>query len=410
MKRFFLYLTLVCTAACTSFGRDPYGDTVRTLRVTLRYPEGFGEYLREGVAVALSDLSTGNRYTAGTDAGGSATLRVGAGIYRLTVQDRPDDEAVFNGTVQQLDLTREDVSLEVALAYSKPGTVIIKELYTSGCPQDAPSTGSYYYDKYVILHNNSFDVQYLDGLCLGMVAPYNSTAQNNPWTSTDPTGNLVFRDYAAVPDALWTFPGSGREFPLEPGADAVVALNGAVDHTQTYSLSVDLNREGYFVLFDELLYPDERSHPVPGDRIAASHRLQVLKKTGTATTKVYVVSNNSPAMILFRAPEEFDLGAYLADDAQSTVLNGSIVYSKIPWEWVVDGVEVVDATSKTRIKRLHPDVDAGAAEFTVHAQGHTIHRVLDEAGTAAAGFERYLDTGNSSTDFYERETQSLRDL
>ena len=29
--------------------------------------------------------------------------------------------------------------------------------------------------------------------------------------------------------------------------------------------------------------------------------------------------------------------------------------------------------------------------------------------TAAAGFERYVDTNNSSNDFYERETQSLRD-
>ena len=37
------------------------------------------------------------------------------------------------------------------------------------------------------------------------------------------------------------------------------------------------------------------------------------------------------------------MDAYLADDLQSTVQNGSITYSKIPWDndWIVDGVEVI---------------------------------------------------------------------
>lgn len=116
-------------------------------------------------------------------------------------------------------------------------------------------------------------------------------------------------------------------------------------------------------------------------------------------------------MILFRAPEGFDLDAYLADDLQSTVQNGSITYSKIPWDndWIVDGVEVCNMTEATKNKRLHTDVDAGYIGFSAKAQGHTLHRKLDEEATAAAGFERYVDTNNSSNDFYERETQSLRD-
>ena len=58
-----------------------------------------------------------------------------------------------------------------------------------------------------------------------MVAPYNSNA-NNPWTSTDSSGNIVFRDYAAMPDCIWMFPGTGTDFPLEPGEEAVVAYYG----------------------------------------------------------------------------------------------------------------------------------------------------------------------------------------
>lgn len=136
-----------------------------------------------------------------------------------------------------------------------------------------------------------------------MVAPYNSQAAN-PWTSTDPSGNIVFRDYAAVPDCIWMFPGSGTDFPLQPGEDAVVAYHG-VDHTQTYSQSVNLNRKGCFVLYDMVYYPGNKLHPtpVPGDQIDQAHYMKVLKKTGTNTAVVYVISQNSPAVILFRAPK-----------------------------------------------------------------------------------------------------------
>ena len=410
MRKIFCILSCLLVAGCTSFDRNPYDGALRELRVTAVYPEGYAGYLREGVAVKLSDRNTGNVYTALTDAQGHAGFRVAAGHYRLSVLDLPDDSAVFNGTIEQVDLVGEDKEVDVALKFSKPGTILIKEIYSGGCMQDPPATGTYADDKYIILHNNGFETYYLDGLCLAMVAPYNSQAAN-PWTSTDPSGNIVFRDYAAVPDCIWMFPGSGTDFPLQPGEDAVVAYHG-VDHTQTYSQSVNLNRKGCFVLYDMVYYPGNKLHPtpVPGDQIDQSHYMKVLKKTGTNTAVVYVISQNSPAVILFRAPEGFDLDAYLADDLQSTVQSGSITYSKIPWDdWIVDGVEVCNMTEATKHKRLHTDVDAGYIGFSAKAQGHTLHRKLDEAATAAAGFERYVDTNNSSNDFYERETQSLRD-
>ena len=206
-----------------------------------------------------------------------------------------------------------------------------------------------------------------------MVDPYNSKgASGNYWTSLAPDGGILFRDYASVPDAVWQFPGSGRDFPLAPGADAVVALNGAVDHTATYPLSVNLNGEGYFVCYNETYYPDTRSHPVPGDRIDPARHLRLLKKTGLA--KVYVVSNNSPAVILYRAPEGFDLEGYLADDGQSLIVRGSLSYTRIPWEWLIDGVEVFDATGTTNAKRLRSDIDAGAVTFVGLPLGRTLHR------------------------------------
>lgn len=412
MKKLTIYLLLLLSAACTSFERDPYGDAVRTLDVTVVYPEDYAQYLRAGVDVTLSDRNSGNVYTAQTDDSGAAEFRVTAGHYKLSVLDLPDDEAVFNGSVELVDLSKGNLSLSVELDFSKPGTIIIKEIYSGGCPQDPPSTGTYTYDKYIILHNNSFETQYLDGLCLGTVAPYNSSAQNNPWTSTDSSGNLVFREFAAIPDCVWQFPGTGSDFPLQPGEDAVIAYHG-VDHTATYSQSVNLNHKGYFVLYDLLLYPGTKNNPTPtpGDQIDEAHYMKVLKKTGKSGesgANTYVISNNSPAVIIFRAPEGFDLEAYLSTK-DSEAQNGSLLYTKVPWEWIVDGAEVADNTGAVRTKRLRTDVDAGAVGFSAMAQGHTLHRRLNEDATESAGFEVYYDTNNSSNDFYERETQSLRE-
>ena len=329
MRKILCILSCLLVAGCTSFDRNPYDGALRELRVTAVYPEGYAGYLREGVAVKLSDRNTGNVYTALTDAQGHAGFRVAAGHYRLSVLDLPDDSAVFNGTVEQVDLVGEDKEVDVALKFSKPGTILIKEIYSGGCMQDPPATGTYADDKYIILHNNGFETYYLDGLCLAMVAPYNSQAAN-PWTSTDPSGNIVFRDYAAVPDCIWMFPGSGTDFPLQPGEDAVVAYHG-VDHTQTYSQSVNLNRKGCFVLYDMVYYPGNKLHPtpVPGDQIDQAHYMKVLKKTGTNTAVVYVISQNSPAVILFRAPEGFDLDAYLADPANDNFELPAEVYEEL---------------------------------------------------------------------------------
>ena len=70
MRKIFCILSCLLVAGCTSFDRNPYDGALRELRVTAVYPEGYAGYLREGVAVKLSDRNTGNVYTALTDAQG----------------------------------------------------------------------------------------------------------------------------------------------------------------------------------------------------------------------------------------------------------------------------------------------------------------------------------------------------
>lgn len=407
-----IYILLCCLlASCTSFDGDtnPYQGQMQTLAVRLVYPEDHTEWLREGVEVKISDLQTSNKYTASTDSEGRVTVRIPLGLYRLTVVDRPQRKVVFNATVEQVNLVEGDVAMDVPLKFIEPGTVVVKEVYFGGCPA-LPAAGVYGYDKYLILHNNDIETQYLDNLCVGMVDPYNSSGQSgNYWTSIV-DGQVVYRDYASVPDCVWLLAGSGTDFPLAPGADAVLVLNGAVDHTQTYPMSVDLNNSAYFVCYDPTAYSQTSSvlyHPQPGDQVPASHYLKVVKKTGTSTSATFAVSQTSPAVIIYRPESGVDLLTYLNNDLLSVIMRGSSSYTKIPWGWIIDGVEVFDKSNSNKNKRLRSDIDAGAVEFSSSGKGYTVQRYLDEEATQAAGYEIYTDTNNSSSDFYERATQSL---
>ena len=229
------------------------------------------------------------------------------------------------------------------------------------------------------------------------------------WVDIDPdTGETVFPGYVPVIQAVWQFGGGGRDFPLAPGADAVISINGALDHAAQYPQSVNLNHEAYFVLYNEAEFPNTSYHPTPGDRILRSHYLRVAAKLGQANA--YTYSQNSPATVIFR-PVGMTIDEFLADPANVRQKPGSAVdrCALVPEAWIEDGVEVF-ATPSDRVKRLSAEVDAGFAVLSETKKSHTVHRHLDEEATAEAGYEVYVDTNNSSNDFYERATQSLRDL
>lgn len=205
MRKILCILSCLLVAGCTSFDRNPYDGALRELRVTAVYPEGYAGYLREGVAVKLSDRNTGNVYTALTDAQGHAGFRVAAGHYRLSVLDLPDDSAVFNGTIEQVDLVGEDKEVDVALKFSKPGTILIKEIYSGGCMQDPPATGTYADDKYIILHNNGFETYYLDGCAWRWSPP---TTRRPPIPGRAPT--LRATSFSAITPPYPTVSGCSR--------------------------------------------------------------------------------------------------------------------------------------------------------------------------------------------------------
>ena len=215
----------VLLAGCTAM--DPgasYVATLHRLSVQAEYPDGTGASVREGVEVTASELSTGNTYTASTDSSGCAVFTLSEGFYNVTLSDRQGD-FIFNGSADLLPvLSDTDISLE--LFESRVSPVVIREVYCGGCTK-YPEEGTYAVDKYIILHNNSADTYFLDGLCFGVLDPYNAQA-SNVWVTADPeTGATQYPDFLPIGETIWRFGGSGTDFPLGSGEDAVIAVSNA---------------------------------------------------------------------------------------------------------------------------------------------------------------------------------------
>lgn len=399
MKKSLLFSAMLLIAVSCLDLRDanPYSDTLYTVTFRMVMPEGYDSITPESVAVSVADEGSTAVYGTVSDSEGVAEILLPNGIYRMTVGAMLLGEQ-FNASSGGIVVDGAPVEVEVCLEHSITGDLVIKEIYCGGCMK-YPEEGTYQSDSYIILHNNAAHTVYLDGLCFGSVDPYNSTA-TSVWDWDI--------DFVPVIQAVWQFPGSGTDWPLAPGEDAVLAIYGAIDHRATYPLSVNLNDPAYFVCYNPTYFYNTLYHPAPGDRIRADHWLDVVIKTGQANA--YTFSITSPAVVIFRA-EGCTIQEFVSSSVNVIQKPGSSVDKVVcvPYGWISDGVEVFNGQSSTNRKRLGATVDAGAVTLSNIHEGRTLMRRVDEEKSAAAGYEVLVDTNNSSNDFYEREIQSLND-
>lgn len=402
-----LLMTFFTTGSCTDIDKDnPYDNQLHTLQVNAVYPDEYSDYLREGVTVKIEDIDRGNSYTSKTDKNGTVRFSLTKGIYRIQISDKAEQD-IFNGLADKVKFVNGDLALNLPLVHSRSGDIVIKEIYCGGCTK-LPFEGNYQSDKYMILHNNTSETQYLDGLCFGSLDPYNSQATNVWVTQDESTGATIFPDFLPVAQCVWQFGGTGQTFPLAPGEDAVVVICGAIDHAAQYPQSVNLNKPGYFVCYNPLYFWNTLYHPAPGDQITPDHYLNVVIKTGQANA--YTFSVFSPATVLFKA-KDTTIQDFVSQADNVIQKPGSTVdrIVKVPVDWVLDAVEIYYGGSSNNMKRMPPSVDAGYVTQSALYDGRTLYRHTDEEASREAGYEILEDTNNSSSDFYEREKQSLHE-
>lgn len=444
MKKLF-YLLIPILFVLASCSDDDKGETYKTSSVTvqLNYPNDSQYKPVKDVLVKMTNKSDANSYESKTDAYGKAVFNVPAGIYEITSTERRlvnNQRVNFNGLRSGIVVNEtwnsENIQT-IDLQYSESAHVIIKEMYVGGCPVDNGS-GTFNYDKYVILYNNSDKEVNIGKMALATTMPYNATGTNAYY---DKNGNLSYASQGWIPagQAIWYFQ---NDVILAPGKQIVIALNNAVNNTITYSKSINFDNPDYYCTYDIAVFNHKLTYVSPAASIPTSHYLKaVAYGKGTAWT----LSGANPGLFLF-TPEGVDAKDFAKDESKNDYYNGSqaLVSKKVPVKWITDGVEVFSINMEGNQKRLTPNVDAGYVFFE-YKMGYSVYRNVDEEATLAikgnkeklvynykfgtetlpkgttdpSGIDAeasikngarivYEDSNNSSNDFHQRIQASLR--
>ena len=393
-----LLMVLTLLASCS------YDEHIDTYNVEVRLSQSVDD-----VAVKITN-GIGSTFEASTDADGTLP----AGIYSISASKVSDDEYfrhVCNGAVSDVTIGSTNTSIELLVSVTtlqKANPILIKELYNGGCQKDDGS-GKFAIDKCIILYNNSSETVSLDNVGFGIVEPYNAEANTHSFLNG---GKLDYADSNWIPalNGIWYFQ---QGCTIAPYTELVVNVHGAIDNTTTYSNSINYANAAYYCMYDVEAtssdggkYNNTLYYPSPADVISTEHYLKAVKY---GKGNAWAMSQTSPAVIMFRTegvtPKQF--GENPDNIIYPTGKEGNIVYAclKMPRSWVIDAVEVYNATALANCKkRITSDLDTGYATLT-GGYGHSLIRKVEKT---VDGHAIYQDTNNSTNDFYEANYCSLR--
>ena len=266
--------------------------------------------------------------------------------------------------------TAEDMQIDLSAAVIKG--LLISKIYYSGTRDNMDRT--YTTDGYIEIFNNSDEVQYIDGKYLALaesVSPAAYPANENP-------------DYIYMRQ-ICKFPGSGEDYPVQPGGSIVVAARSARNHISSAETSIDLSGADFEVKTTE----GSGNPDVP--------MLQIISNS---TTIAYfnLLSGGPNAVVLFETdedvlswPEVYQIGKTSGE-----------MFRKVPKGVITDGVECLKKPAQTdpdvNTKRLQQDIDAGYITITA-VNGYNHESVERRVSRYENGRYYLTDTNNSSADF-----------
>ena len=388
MKRLFPYIAFLCVVAFLSpscFREAPSGTDTFLLEF-LMPDECRPDAYYAGQKVELQGEVS---YTFETDVCGMVNVpSIVPGIYDITthaelsgkeykalLKDAPaleDNAKVIVGVslMNQKLFSAENLTIRLSAAVVKG--LLISKVYYSGTRDNMDRT--YTSDSYIEIFNNSDEVIAIDGKYLGLaesVSPAAYPANENP-------DSIFLRQ-------ICRFPGSGSDYPIQPGESIVVAARSARNHQESAATSVDLSHADFEVkVIEGSGNPDVPMLPL----ISNSTTIQTLN----------LLNGGPNAVVLFETDEDV---LSWPEVYQRGKTSGEM-FRRIHKSVVTDAVECLKKPAQTapdvNSKRLQQDIDAGYAVLT-SVNGYN-HESVERKVSRFEGGRYYLqDTNNSSTDF-----------
>jgi hypothetical protein len=388
LRIIFLALVMVF-ASCT---KDDPEIPSTALSITVVMPEAMKEQVSaDQLNIKLTHASTGQTYEGTTNIQGVWEIKVEEGVYSFLVNgektyntkigDQNFEQTVnLNGVLENQSITGVEQTLEIPLFISVASQGwIFKEIYFTG--SRTPAGGMYFKDKYFEIYNNTDSVLYADGISIGE-ADHVTSDENNRWES-------IMNDYF-VTHVVYTIPGSGTNYPVQPGKSILIA-DVAIDHRTDNANSFDLSGADFEWYDDHALDVDVPEVPN-------------LIKYFSYSASIWTPHNRGfRSYVIFRPKTGMDK-FMLENEIQKVNPNGSTsIRYKVPNNSILDAVEL-GTPSDFQSKALSPSLDisyincgdADEARFGKSIR-RKVQNVLD-------GRVVYQDTNNSAVDFHSTVT------
>jgi hypothetical protein len=294
-----------------------------------------------------------------------------ASKYTISISNQITDNFSIFGS-KELNIYGTSITLDTIFLRSIPSSsIIINELYYCGPINNV----NYYSDLFIELYNNGNELQYLDGIIVGVVSEIDETnflgildLGNNI------TGVKLFNAFQ--------FPGipGGKQYPIYPGQFVVIA-GDAIDHRKIPNCgsSIDLSPSNpIFSIFN----PDH----------AQLWEFYNPYSTDIDVINVPKVSNVLPTTTLdFELNLNFD-AVVISSSKKGLIYQNDHIY--IDLTTVLDGVQYLSYPNHYR--KIDGRIDAGTAGVGIPKySGKSIERIIVDPKNP----KKHSDNNNSTVDF-----------
>ena len=428
-----LFVLFAATALIATACKD---DQEKLINVPVQLTQ-FGDSLK--VVAPVEVVSAMATYKQTTDENGIANFRIPLGSYKANVSFKQGNSN-FNGSKDfVIDETfAETDTVKVPVVASNTSDLIIKELYNGGCKQNN-GTSNYINDKYIIIYNNSDKEVDASRMCLTM-AQITNTASSNKYPITAGVIEYEAAGWTPANYGIWWFQ-DGTQVKIPPYSQISIAITGAIDHTVTYTNSVDLSGVDYCLYDPDSGFNGAAQYPAPSASIPSSHYMKTYE-FGMGTAWAMPLNNAAPYILIPEEGVDITKWVKVEGNFDQRGSNKSTNYAKVPTSWILDALEEWSAADDSKfILRFPAAVNTGYTVMT-NGMGYSQYRNVDkeateaiadnagklvynysgavseddtdpsgidaEASIAAGAKIVYMDTNNSANDFHQRKVASLK--
>ena len=289
--------------------------------------------------------------------------------------------------VSKIDVL-SDSSFKIPLSIKAKGNdFIIEEIFFVGTL--TPEGKQYFGDQYIKLYNNTDKVLYADGLVL-------ADSKFLTVTKRDYTPDIMKEAFAV--EGMVQIPGTGTQYPVQPGASIVIAEQG-INHKENNPNSLDLSKANF-----ENYYPP-RVKDIDSPTVTNNINLYGILIFNNRGNRSYVIARfpegTAPSSLRYDSEYEVNVKGKIVKKTGSTL--------KIPNEWIVDAVNL---STEKGFEWLVTDtsLDSGYTYVTKDEEDKTRYgksvrrKVLSENN----GKPIFKDTNNSTEDFEILTTPTLK--